>query len=430
MKNKIFNRLLILVLWLSGCGEEFELEKFDELNAPHTLTERRTEFRNNTVRNTIQANLNTELTSSTEENYMSAFWGMGLTNFSNEFTFLALKEAFRKADTLSIKFQRSLLEITYQLYPKSFGPEIDNLMNSTANPKILAMCIEYLVRNNYDDRSGSYYLPQIYDRFPGWQNDAILYMLEKSLTPDEEKRPPLLDLLSHDFGGDKIIIYSFHRRDRNYTGLTVLKNDDGAFVRTENGQVFSTPHFARSVSDLPEYLTNGNTPQGIFSIQGIGVSENQFIGTTPNLQLVMPFEAETGTFRHDEDSKDDWSIDLYKELLPDKWKNYLGIFGSYFAGKAGRSEIIAHGTTINPDYYIGKTYYPNTPSLGCITALELWDGKSGGSILSYQIEFMNAYLDAGGGEGYFVLVELDNKSQPVVLEEIINEIIKAERMSL
>src|SRR5690606_36928324 len=134
----------------------------------------------------------------------------------------------------------------------------------------------------------------------------------------------------------------------------------------------------------------------ILSIQGIDISKYVFIGPSPNLQLVLPYEVNPAKYFHSEIIDTVWNKDFYSNLLPDSWKEYLPIYEAYYAGKAGRNEIIAHGTTIDPGFYKNKSYYPFTPSLGCLTTKELWSYETGKIVESDQIKLMNAFNDEIG----------------------------------
>ncbi len=111
-----------------------------------------------------------------------------------------------------------------------------------------------------------------------------------------------------------------------------------------------------------------------------------------------------------------WNIDYYKRLIPADLQNYLPLFYSYYAGLAGRTEIIAHGTTIDPGFYVNKPYYPLTPSQGCLCTKEIWDGKR---TESDQQKLVNALLKAGGANGYCVVIELDDKQSAVTLKDVL-----------
>ncbi len=94
----------------------------------------------------------------------------------------------------------------------------------------------------------------------------------------------------------------------------------------------------------------------------------------------------------------------------------MPLYESYYAGLAGRSEIIAHGTTIDPHYYAGKPYYPLTPTEGCLCTKEIWNGKR---ISSDQQKLVNGLLKAGGANGYCVVIEIDDKNAPVTLNDVL-----------
>jgi hypothetical protein len=58
----------------------------------------------------------------------------------------------------------------------------------------------------------------------------------------------------------------------------------------------------------------------------------------------------------------------YTKLFPENWQTYSPMLEAFIAGKAGRTEIIAHGTTIDPAYFIDQPYFPISPTLGCLCA--------------------------------------------------------------
>jgi hypothetical protein len=236
-------------------------------------------------------------------------------------------------------------------------------------------------------------------------------------------------LINNPFFINKTVVFSFQRENRSYPGLTVIKKPDGKFLRNSDGTIFSISHLARSVSNLPGFITNGNTPQGIFSIQGIQKSNNLFIGPTPTLVLAMPNEIPTRDFFHSKIKTDSqWSKSEYAEMLPENWKNYPPIFEAYFAGAAGRNDIIAHGTTINPDFYENQPYYPNTVSLGCLTAIETWDPQNGNCIYSNQATLINAYKAINCQDSYLILININDKLLPITIDEILLTLLKAERI--
>jgi len=360
---------------------------------------------------------------------MSAFWAMELIQYRNDTTDSAIKNSLTNYLNRSENFQRALLEVIYSLYQNELNNEILQLIHSINNSKLFAMCVHYLKTDN--DLETLKKLTEDFSLrfFPTIEN-PILSMLKYDLNTKFRatiKLPPLIDLLKKDFGSDKVIVYSIQRLNRDYPGLLVIKKPDGQFLRDESGKIFSVPQLARAITDLPGYITNGNTPEGILSIQGIDVSKNVFIGPSPNLQLVLPYEVNLKTFFHNEINDSVWSESYYSDLLPDSWKDYKPIYEAYYAGKAGRNEIIAHGTTIDHEFYKHKSYYPFTPSLGCLTTKELWSEVDGKIIESGQIKLMNALSFVRLDKGFFVVVNIDDQHLSVTLDEIEDLILKAER---
>jgi hypothetical protein len=233
------------------------------------------------------------------------------------------------------------------------------------------------------------------------------------------------------------VIYSFQRWNRDYAGMAVVQNADGSFVRDGQGRLQVFEQLARSGPDLPYFITNGNTPQGIYSVQGTDVSRTNFIGPTPNLQLLLPFEGEWGKYFHDSslispgtvaaimvhtpETRDEMSVDslaLYRQLLPPGWRSYAPMMEAWAAGRVGRTEIIAHGTTIDPEYFKGKPFYPLTPTMGCLCAKELWNPTTGHLLVSEQNNLVNAFLSTPGRKGWLVVLNLDDQRRPVTREEV------------
>jgi hypothetical protein len=120
-------------------------------------------------------------------------------------------------------------------------------------------------------------------------------------------------------------------------------------------------------------------------------------------------------------------LQSYKNLLPTSWQNYFPIYGTYYAGKAGRTEIIAHGTTIDPSFFKGKSFYPISPTLGCLCTKEIWSEDNGDRLLSDQQALADAFNSTGNLKGYLVVVDLDNKKMPVTVNEVVMQILKAEK---
>ena len=415
MKKTIF--ILIPILFFL---KNIQAQAPQGLLVKDALKANREKLYKNLVNNAITKNLSYPLTDSTEENWIDAFWAMELIRYQSPWADNRIHTAFDSIEKRSIAFQRTLMELLYANYPTAFSKGAERLLKNTSNEKVFAMCAEYLfianallknkisniARQKLAKDSGNVFLQQV--------------IFRASLTGSKIILPGFKSLLKQPFFKNAKVVFSFQRKNRDYPGIVVVKDSAGNFVKDIYGNIFSVPQLARSISKLPGYLTNGNTPQGIFRMNGFDTSNSNFIGPTPNIQLTMPVETSIQHFMNDSTITDSvWTMDWYKKLLPGEWKNYLPIFGTYYAGTAGRTEIIAHGTTINPDYYKGQPYYPQTPTLGCLCTKEIWSEEDGHILQSDQQKLITALQKAGGANGYYIVIELNDEQRPVVMNDIL-----------
>jgi hypothetical protein len=384
-------------------------------------------YRNITTK-VIPQNLLLPLTDSTEENWQGAFWAMELIRYTSPWVNARINYAVDAIEKRTVGFQRALLQLIYTNHPKIFVDKIFNLLNTTNNAKIFAMCAEYLLQAGNTKINKEKIAAIVLKRQAGFKsNDKEIYLLAElsaAFTPQPTiAKPQLLTVLfSKNTLPGNTILYSIQRKNRNYPGIALVRNADGHFV-TNNDSIFYVPQLARSITNLPGYLTNGNTPQGIFRMTGFDVSASPFIGPTTNIQLSLPFEITAQHFLKDSTIADTILTEaLYKNLLPEKLREYKPLMRSFYAGAIGRTEIIAHGTTINPAFYSGQPYYPQTPSLGCLCTSETWSKKDGSRLESDQQKLVTALQKTNSINGYCIVVEIDNQQKAVAINEILQYI--------
>jgi hypothetical protein len=295
-------------------------------------------------------------------------------------------------------------------------------MKGTNDPKVFAAAAEYYLAGNKDPNAWNRVV-QVFskrtdkdDGIPAYY--GLLTGLIKGYSDKKDLSRFFADLKSLVPG--HILLISFQRRNRNYPGIAVIRDRNGKFITGNDGKIFSVPQLARSHSNMPFYLTNGNTPQGIFRMDGFDVSKSMAIGPTTNIQLMMPYETSPRVFLNDPAVGDSvWTEELYKKILPEGLKDYLPLYESFYASKAGRKEIIAHGTTVNTEYYKGLPYYPHTPTEGCLCTKEIWSTVDGRRMESDQQKLVNALKAAGGANGYCVVIEIDDQQKPVSVYDIL-----------
>ena len=392
------------------------------LYTSYTTEAARAKMNERLIKNSITKNLLLPLSDSTEENWEDAFDAMEVMNYHAPFVQSKVEAAFDSIGVRSVSFQRALMELAYANYPGKFIMQTNVLLEETTDPKIFAVCAEYLLQHKKTDAEKQILSKKLLEKFTDTAyKNPVLFMLSTRLKSADVNQQPvhevLKDIVSKNFLPGQIVMYSFQRKNRDYPGMVLIRNADGNFVRDSSGNLFHLPQLARSISNLPGYLRNGNTPQGIFKMFGFGVSMSNFIGPTANVQMGMPVELSIQKFFDDSTILDSaWTIGWYQKLIPKKLQSYLPLYDSYYAGLAGRSEIIAHGTTIEPDYYAGKPYFPLTPTQGCLCTKEIWNGKR---LESDQQKLVNGLLEAGGANGYCVVIEIDDKQAPVAIKDLL-----------
>lgn len=389
----------------------------------YTTTEARTGMMERLTANTIEKGLQRNLhDEGAEEYFMHAFTAMEVFRYHSATAVLAIEQAFDSALERSEPFQRALLELVFTNYPVQFTRQVWFLADSTPHARTFAMCSEYLLQEASNPPAIRQQLLHMLETKFGEDVvfDPILFVLKQRLedtTSSPEKQFLLPAFFSPRFFPGRTILYSLQRKNRDYPGLAIIRKGDGSFVTTgEADTVFWVPQLARSITNLPFYLRNGNTPQGIFKMNGFGVSTSQFIGPTTNVQMGMPLEFSKKKFFDAQKGSSPWTLNDYKALLPTHLQNYLPLYEAYYAGLIGRNEIIAHGTTLDPAIYTGAPYFPLTPTMGCLTTMEWWNGSRE---QSDQQNLVNALAKAGGAKGYVVVLEIDDREAPVEIHEIL-----------
>lgn len=327
---------------------------------------------------------------------------------------------FRQYDGLQRTTKASFLEAVYGLYPGLYVNDVRILLLRENNPKLFAMQVLYLLAANTTKQNKQALLNIINSRYPNTGNNIILQLkdyINNHVAYAHAATPPIRDVFAHQKQLEQKTVYSFQRWNRDYPGLAIVQNADGTFVRDSMGKLQVFEQLARSASGLPYFITDGNTPQGIYSVTGIGHSISPFLGPTPNLQMVMPFEDDQAYWGDAFDNTKD-SLANYYNQLPASWQHYTPMAEAYWAGRVGRSAVIAHGTTLNPTWFNSKPYYPISPTLGCLCAREIWNPATGGLIQSDQLNLVNAFLSTPGDMGYVIVINLDDKQNAVSREEV------------
>ena len=383
------------------------------------LKENREKFYKKIV-GSINKNLRLPFTTENEDQLSSAFYSIGLIKYKTSYVDNRIDIAVKMMLFRSVDYQIALLNLVNSDYQKKYSSYVFSLFKNTTDAKLMAMAANYLLPSatpaqvKFMQQQTTLQLSKIPD-------NGILHELNEQLKSFNKKitTPSIKTFFVKNYLPGQVLVFSFQRKDRNYPGLAMVRNTIGDLIKNEDGNYFAVGQLARSASNMPGYISNGNTPQGFFKMNGFDTSKSFFIGPTTNIQLSMPHEYHPFTV----DGKlidTTWSLQQYKDLLPDNFKNYHPIYGTFYAGKAGRTEIIAHGTTIDTSFYTNQYYAPYTPTAGCLCTKEIWNNKTGYLQTSDQLLLTQAIQKAGGPHGYLIVIELDDKKAAVKLSDVFS----------
>ena len=359
-------------------------------------------------------------------------WAIAFLNTDRREGLDILFKALTGIEAKPVDFQRAVLSAAYTMYAVESAPAILASIDRLQTPREFAIAAYALLKAGDTLKLRSTLREKLIEKFPDWPNEGRLIALEHALANDaaavRRSRPPLADLMAHPIRPGFPVIFSFQRPDRRHAGRAMVRGADGRFARNADGDYFHIAHLALALSNLPGTITNGNTPQGLFTIAGAGTATHPSIGPTPFLHSKVPKEATLAEYEHarTDEVAGQWSVVRYESFLPASWHGYFPFREAWHAGLAGRDEMWVHGTTVNPEYYRGETYYPGTPAAGCLVAMEYWSKVDGRLIHSDQLALAKAFTAGGTDRGYLVVVELDDRNQPVTLADVVADVVVAE----
>jgi hypothetical protein len=437
--------MLYVLLLLAVAGRGWTQTRLEDIHTDFVLYNKRVALDKDLRERVMARHFLAPLDSNSEDGYLSGCWAIEQFLFDGPEVRAGFGRLFAGYDSLQRDTRMALLEAVYAVEPERYRRDMAAVLGKERDAKLFSLAAVYLYRADTSVAHVDSLKISLVGRFPGYDTVAVLRELFNYLGDDGAFRggvmPPVAELLGMAKELGSKVIYSFQRWDRDYPGLAIVQYADGSFARNAEGRLEVFPQLARSGPGLPYFLTNGNTPQGVFSIQGTDVSHTNFIGPTPNLQLLMPWEGKWADYFHDTaeggtgaaptvgtgagamagataGAGDIMALQRYLGLLPAGWRGYTPMQEAFAAGAIGRTEIIAHGTTIDPEYYKGWPFYPLTPTMGCLCAKELWNPTSGHPLVSEQNNLVNAFLAGPGRTGWLIVVNVDDRRESVSRAEV------------
>jgi hypothetical protein len=347
-------------------------------------------------------------------NWNSYAWATSFLIDNSQQNFSVLKKALSNYKQLSKYDLKKIFESVFACFPKDFVLEMTDIAeNENENASIFAISIHYLVQNKKE-------VKQLLNTKFTDNHNAVIQALRNELKPEYKtiSISDLTELIQSNSTKKTKFLYSVQHKNRDLPGKVFVQDEKGILLK-ENGKVVLVDQLARSATNLPMYITNGNTPTGLFKIESLAKSENVFIGPTLSFVTFLPFECEASVFYNNE--KKDFLLEDYMQFFPKKLQSNLSIQQTFWAGKAGRGEIHFHGTTIDQEIYKKQIFYGQTPSMGCLCTKEIWD-KNGNLLQSDQQKIVNMWQKTKTEKGYAYVLEL-NESDWKMFEKNINTLL-------
>ena len=259
---KYYISLIVIVFVFISCTNNHYTP--DQFFSDRTKEKNREAFLENLKIHTIENALNKSLSHITEKEWQGAFWAMQLIQYKPDNLKEKINSAFNSPSPLSDNFYRSLLEVVFSLCPDDFTDEVNQFAEKTKNPKLFSMAVLHIHRIDPGRSKELVTKEKLIEKFGDFIFNPILSSLLEHLSGKKKTPPPLTDLLSAPYIPELPVIFSFQSKNREYPGITVIRDKYGKFIRDKNRKIFHIRHLALAVTGLPFFITNGNTPPGYF----------------------------------------------------------------------------------------------------------------------------------------------------------------------
>jgi len=315
------------------------------------------------------------------------------------------------------KLRVEILRIKYKR-ASSLSMELNNEIINALQAPIVELKLIYLIAAYEEDLELTGHaeiiaLAQIHPQYYDVKEDPKAFKeITEDMVADLYNQTPDITTYMNGEYVKSVKIFMFCRNNRLYPCLMVMKNILGEAVRLENGTLWSNPALASSAKGLPSYSRNGNTPEGIHTIDSVMPVADSAMSFGKFRRLILNFIPK---------SKNEV---LLKSLLPlsshesDWWK------AAVVSRDMGRNLIRIHGTgKINVDKE--TPYYPFMRTSGCIAQREnTYDGvtfKDQRNLLDSIMKAMDlaaTFDNETHAKGILYLIEIDDKNAPVSLGDL------------
>jgi len=207
-------------------------------------------------------------------------------------------------------------------------------------------------------------------------------------------------------------LFMFCRNNRLYPCLMVMKDVHGEAVRNEDGTLWTQESLASSARGLPSYVRNGNTAEGIYTMDSVMPHADQTISFGKFRRVILNFVPKSANEKH------------IKSLIPESSHKASWWQPSAVARDAGRNLFRIHGTgKINKDP--ATPYFPFMRTSGCVAQKEnTYDGvtyKDQRHLLDTMmkaLELTPIYSNEVQIKGVLYVMELDDAQAPVTIDDL------------
>lgn len=189
----------------------------------------------------------------------------------------------------------------------------------------------------------------------------IIYILNRKNGGDSNDYVALArDLVSDNSSSDRLRLFLICRNDRIYPCIFVARDQSGNLL-LKNNKIWSQPAlaFSRHNKFFDEF--NGNTPSGVYTIDGVMPYADRPVAFGQYRRLILNFIPESA------------GEELTLGLLPNSSESANWWHEAVIARDMGRNSFRIHGT--GTEAPVGEPYYPFFGTSGCIAKREnTYDG--------------------------------------------------------
>ncbi|MBC7422568.1 MAG: hypothetical protein H7334_03840, partial [Ferruginibacter sp.] len=250
----------VLLISLLACIAINAIAQADSaVYAKFTTHQNRDIFYKNLLSRSITKAFSLPLNIDTEDKWANALNAIELINYQQPWINAKIKIAADSTQYRSLDFQQALLEMLYAGNRTGYVKQVNNLLNITDDAKIFAMSAEYLLLCDTSKKNIDYLIQAMEKKSTDFSKDkdaAILQQLTAHVKEFRKKnkyldKAALVLLFTKNYLKGNVVVYSIQRKNRDYTGITIVKDTAGKFIVDSTGHIFNVPQLARSLSNMP-----------------------------------------------------------------------------------------------------------------------------------------------------------------------------------